>query len=77
MEEREKSLKLLTNQPIKPQIKSWRSISLPSKVSLSKDLSSKPPSLIEQFLGGAQGLSTFFRVEECVPLSRFRCRGGW
>ena len=37
----------------------WNSIFLPSTTSLRKDLRPKPPPLVEQFLGGAQGLPTF------------------
>ena len=73
MEERKPKIKLLTNQQIKLQIKSCRSISLPFRASSSKDLKSKPSPLVEQFLEGAKGLPTFFLIEEYVP----RWKKGW
>jgi hypothetical protein len=60
MEERKAKLNLLTNQPLKLQLKGWNNIFLPSTTSPPNDLRPKPPPLLEQFLGGAQGLPTFF-----------------
>ena len=65
----------------------WNNIFLPSITSPLKDLRPKPSPLVEQFLGGAQGLPTFLsRVGVSDPrrkkvLLQFYmwviCRGGW
>ena len=51
----------------------WNIIFLPSTTSPPKDLRPKPSPLVEQFLGGTQGLPPFFHGLEWVTRGGRRC----